>query len=66
MEARVNRAMMKTAARVVAVCDSTKFGRRSLALIAPLKAIHTVITDDRLSNADAETLTSLGIEVVRA
>jgi DeoR family transcriptional regulator of aga operon len=66
MEARVNRAMMNTATRVVAVCDSTKFGRRSLALIAPLKAIHTVITDDRLSNADAETLTSLGIEVIRA
>jgi len=66
MEARVNRAMMNTATRVVAVCDSTKFGRRSLALIAPLKAIQTVITDDRLSNADAETLTSLGIEVIRA
>jgi DeoR family transcriptional regulator of aga operon len=58
--------MMKTATRIVAVCDSTKFGRRSLALIAPLKAIHTVITDDRLSNENAETLTSLGIEVIRA
>ncbi len=66
MESRVNRAMMKTATRVVAVCDSTKFGRRSLALIAPLKAIHTVITDDRLSNENAEILTSLGIEVIRA
>jgi len=66
MEARVNRAMMNAATRIVAVCDSTKFRRRSLALIAPLKAIHTVITDDKLSDADAEMLTSLGIEVIRA
>lgn len=66
MEARVNRAMMHTATRVVAVCDSTKFGRRSLALIASLKTINTVITDDKLSDADAETISSLGIEVIRA
>lgn len=65
MESRVNRAMVNAAARVVAVCDSTKFGRRSLALIAPPKAIHTVITDDQLGDADAEALTAMGIEVIR-
>lgn len=66
MEARVNRAMMNAATRKVAVCDSTKFGRRSLGLISPIKAIQTVITDDKLSTADAEKLTALGIEVIRA
>jgi DeoR family transcriptional regulator of aga operon len=65
MESRVNRAMVHAATRVVAVCDSTKFGRRSLALIAPPKAIHTVITDDQLGDEEAEALTSMGIEVIR-
>lgn len=65
LEARVNRAMINAATRVVAVCDSTKFTRRSLALIVPPKVIHTVITDDQLNDSDAETLTSAGIELIR-
>jgi len=65
LESRVNRAMVKAAKRVVAVCDSTKFTRRSLALIVPPKAIHTVITDDQLGEHDLEMLTSAGIEVIR-
>ncbi len=64
-ESRVNRAMLKAASRVVAVCDSTKFGRRSLALIAPPTAIHTVITDKGLSDENAEALLAAGIEVIR-
>ena len=39
--------------------------RRSLALIVPPKAIHTVITDDQLGDHDLEVLTSAGIEVIR-
>jgi DeoR family transcriptional regulator of aga operon len=65
LESRVNRAMIKAATRVVAVCDSTKFMRRSLALIVPTKAIHTVITDDQLGDKEMEELTSAGIEVIR-
>jgi len=65
LESRVNRAMIHAAERVVAVCDSTKFNRRSLALIAPPSAIHTVITDDQLASEDFEALTAAGIEVIR-
>lgn len=65
LESRVNRAMIKAAARVVAVCDSTKFTRRSLARIAPLSAIHAVITDSRLASEDLEALTAAGIEAIR-
>lgn len=64
-ESRVNRAMIKTAKRVVAVCDSTKFSRRSLALIVPPTAIHTVITDTQIAAEDMESLTLAGIEVIR-
>jgi DeoR family transcriptional regulator, aga operon transcriptional repressor len=65
LESRVNRAMIHTAERVVAVCDSSKFSRRSLALIAPPSAVHTVITDDQLGSVDFEALTAAGVEVLR-
>src|SRR5271157_694007 len=45
LEAKVNRAMMDVARVSVAVCDSSKFGRRSLSTIAPLSAVHHLITD---------------------
>jgi DeoR family transcriptional regulator of aga operon len=65
LESRVNRAMAKASTKVVAVCDSTKFRRRSLALIVPPSAIHTVITDEKFSNEEAQTLAAAGVEVVR-
>jgi DeoR family transcriptional regulator of aga operon len=64
LESRVNRAMIKAARRVVAVCDSTKFTRRSLAIIAPPSAVHTVITDTMLPKEDEETLRNAGIELM--
>lgn len=64
LESRVNRAMIKAARRVVAVCDSTKFSRRSLAIIAPPSAVHTVITDTMLPKEDEETLRNAGIELI--
>jgi DeoR family transcriptional regulator of aga operon len=64
LESRVNRAMVKAARRVVVVCDSTKFNRRSLSRIVPPSAIHYVITDQGLSPADAEALRSQNIELI--
>ena len=39
LEARVNRVMVEISRRTVLVCDSSKFGRRSLSLIAPMSSI---------------------------
>jgi DeoR family transcriptional regulator of aga operon len=64
LEARVNRAMVKAARKIVAVCDSTKFSRRSFALIVPPTAIHTVITDKQLKEQDAESLRIAGVEMI--
>lgn len=64
LESRVNRAMVKASRKVVAVCDSTKFDRSSMALIVPPTAVHTVITDDQISDADADSLRSAGIELI--
>jgi DeoR family transcriptional regulator of aga operon len=63
LEAKVNRTMMAVARSVVAVCDSSKFGRRSLSLIAPPSAIHHVITDRGIPKAQLATLKKAGIDV---
>ena len=63
LESRVNRAMVGAATKVVAVCDSTKFDRRSLSRIVPATAIHHVITDTNLREETAEALRSLNIEL---
>ena len=64
LESRVNRAMVKAAKRVVVVCDSTKFHRRSLSRIVPPVSVHCIVTDRGLADADAETLRGHGIEVI--
>jgi DeoR family transcriptional regulator, aga operon transcriptional repressor len=63
LEARVNRAMVGSAKKVVAVCDSTKFSRRSLSRIAPISAVHHLITDTGLPQSVAEELRSRNIDV---
>jgi DeoR family transcriptional regulator of aga operon len=64
LESRVNRAMVKVSRKVVAVCDSTKFSRRSFALIVPTSAVHVVITDKGISTVDLDALRSAGVEVI--
>lgn len=56
LEARVNRAMAEAARRTVVVCDSSKFGRRSLSLIMPTSAVHETITDRGISRYDLKAL----------
>lgn len=63
LEARVNRGMAQAARKVVAVCDSSKFGRRSLAVIVQPDKIHEVITDKNVSRATVQELREAGIEV---
>ena len=49
LEARANRVMMENAKTTVIVCDSSKFGRRSLSFIAPTSSVHHTITDKKIS-----------------
>ena len=63
LEAKVNRAMMEVARIVVAVCDSSKFGRRTLSAIAPSSAVHYLITDRGVSKADLAAVRKSGIQV---
>jgi len=63
LEARLNRAMVASAKKVVAVCDSSKFAHRSHSRIVPVSALHQVITDTNLPASIAQTLRSQNIEV---
>jgi len=63
LESKVNRVMVEVAKRVIAVCDSSKFGRRSLSLISPTSTVHEVITDRGAPKSDLRALKQAGIEV---
>jgi DeoR family transcriptional regulator of aga operon len=63
LEAKVNRVMVEVAKRTVAVCDSSKFGRRSLSLIVAPSALHQVVTDLGVLKSDVRLLKKAGIEV---
>src|SRR5271166_4606086 len=62
-EAKVNLAMMDVARVVVVVCDSSKFGRRALSLIAAPSSVHHLITDKGIRKSDLAALKKSGIDV---
>lgn len=63
LEAQVNRAMVEIARRTVAVCDSSKFGRRSLCNIMPVTSVHEVVTDKMIPKSDLRALKDAGVKV---
>ena len=58
LEAETNAAFIESTSRLVILADSTKFHVRSLASIAALSAVDTIITDDATSAATAELFAS--------
>jgi DeoR family transcriptional regulator, aga operon transcriptional repressor len=63
LESEVNRAMVEIARRTIAVCDSSKFGRRSLCNIMPVTAVQEVITDKQIPKSDLQALKEAGVRV---
>jgi DeoR family transcriptional regulator of aga operon len=63
LESEVNRAMIDIARRTIVVCDSSKFGRRSLCNIMPVTAVHEVITDKQIPKSDLHALKEAGVTV---
>jgi DeoR family transcriptional regulator of aga operon len=64
MEAQLNQRMIASASQVTVLADSSKFGHRSLALIADFSRIRRVITDSAAPAAQVEKLRSKDLEVV--
>jgi len=64
LEAQLNSKMIRAAREVTVLADSTKFGHRSLALIAGLRTIHRVITDSDAPREAVDKMRTEGIDVV--
>ena len=62
-EAHLNQNMIEMAKEVIAVCDSSKFNRRSFAFIAPVKKINAVVTDNAVSVDVRSKLKEQGVEL---
>ncbi|WP_274649693.1 DeoR/GlpR family DNA-binding transcription regulator [Paenibacillus humicola] len=60
-EAELKKAMAANAARVVALLDHTKLGRRSIATSVPAKAVHTLVTDPKADRSLLRGLSSLQV-----
>ena len=63
LESKVNRVMVEVVKRVIVVCDSSKFGRRSLSRIGPTSVVHQVITDHGIPKSDSRVLHKAGVEL---
>ena len=62
-EAKVNQLMINSAREVILLADHSKFGRRSLGVISDIRAVSTLITDNKISEKDYTILMQLGITV---
>lgn len=65
LEAQLNRIMVERSNRIIAVTDSSKFGRHSFSYICDLDPINILITDDQISKEFEEKLHKRDIEVIK-
>jgi len=63
LEARANRVMMENEKTTVIVCDSSKFGKRSLSSIAPVSEIDYLICDRGIAKADLTAIKKAGVQI---
>lgn len=63
LEIQVKRAMYRSASRVVALMDSSKFGQHSLAELMKPSEIDVLITDDGVPDDTLAAFRALGLEV---
>lgn len=66
VDADVKAAMIAAASQVILVADYTKFGRKSYVRVAPLSAIHVVVTDEKCPSDYLRLLDAMGIRTIVA
>lgn len=66
MEAQTDLAFLRRARRTVVVADSSKIGTVRFARIAPLSAVHDVVTDARADPGQLAELRAAGVQVTTA
>jgi DeoR family transcriptional regulator of aga operon len=65
-EILTDRAIMKIGRELIIVADHTKVNRVSTALLAPLKNVHTFVTDPKVDRKFVQAAKRLGVKVVLA
>lgn len=65
-QAAVRRVMLEISDEHYLLLDSSKWGTRALAVVAPLEIVHHLITDSGVSNAECDAVRAAGIEVTVA
>jgi len=63
LEAQLNALMIRISNDVTVVADASKFGKRSLSVIATIECAHRIITDARVSPEIASSVRAKGVEV---
>lgn len=64
--ADLKRGFLRIAREPYLLCDSSKYGRTSFVRYAGLHEIHTLITDDRVSDEEKRTLAEAGVRLLIA
>ncbi|MFJ7962447.1 DeoR/GlpR family DNA-binding transcription regulator [Streptomyces sp. NPDC096324] len=64
-EAAINRLLVRRAAKVVVVADSSKIGRRAFASICPVTQIDILITDTQALKDDVQRFSDRGVQVIQ-
>lgn len=63
-ETVTDRTIIQFAPEVILVADHTKFGKVATAFVAPVTAVHKIVTDDKAPQPIVAELERMGIEVV--
>ena len=62
----VKRAMTKSASEVILVADSSKIGKRSFSSLGPIDLVHTLVTDNGITDEDRREFEDAGVRIVIA
>ncbi|MFI6046679.1 DeoR/GlpR family DNA-binding transcription regulator [Nocardia sp. NPDC051321] len=65
-DAAIKRAAIASSRRVIAVTEAAKLSRTALAFVAPVAALHVVVTDESAAPDDTAALAAAGVTVRRA
>jgi len=65
-DVEVKQALIRSSRQVILCMDSSKIGQIFLAHFAPLKEVHTLVTDGAISTTDREVLERCNIRVLVA
>lgn len=63
-EVDAKRAMIEAASEVILLADHSKFGRQALVRVAPITAVHRIVTTPGIDPAEAAAIRDLGIDLI--